>query len=362
MKHPKVGILIVDDSETQRQFLSYLLRHEHYEVYEAKDGKQGLMLANEKKPDLIITDILMPEIDGYEMVRRIKEEHQLDAQVIFYTGNYQEAEAKHLADSFGSYYIKKPANKRELLNLIKETLEKKTSKKLSEKELREISKKHLDLITNKLYQRVIELEKLNLELERRITARTRELEIANKRLHEESLRDPLTGVFNRRYLKEILVRELAIAKRHKRHFWVVMMDIDRFKLVNDKYGHHEGDVVLYRFAQCLKKTIRKEDIVCRYGGDEFVLIFPEIEQENLLHLLNIIQIEIAHLEMASIKSKADITLSMGAVESSEDFSTIDEMMEAADVSLYQAKLSGRNRIIIYQPKNPRAQLENKESE
>lgn len=347
MQEKKSTILVVDDSDTQRQLLTYLLNNAHYQTLEAKNGAEGLKLAHEKIPDLIITDILMPVMDGYELVHRIKQDETFfDTQIIFYTGHYHEKEAKSLADLFGSYYLNKPASKRELLNTIEQALQKKTKIKLSQQDFDEISKKHLNLMTNKLYQRVRELEQLNVELEQRVFERTRELEILNKKLYEESSRDPLTGLFNRRYLEDILLREIARSKRHKRLFWVVIMDLDHFKQINDKYGHRNGDVVLYNIAQFLKSSLRTEDIICRYGGDEFVLILLEMSEHELYPHLDMIRTEISHLQ---IKSKEillkNITVSMGVAANIHELDTIDSVIDAADNALYQAKQAGRNCIL-----------------
>ncbi len=177
------------------------------------------------------------------------------------------------------------------------------------------------------------------------------LPLTNLRLREtlrmQSIHDPLTGLFNRRYMKDSLEFETRRAKRHKSSLGIIMVDVDHFKNFNDTYGHEVGDIVLIELGSFLKNNIRKEDIACRYGGEEFILILPETSLENS-HLraenLKAIQngLKIKHNDHVH-----NIAVSIGVASFPQHGSTIEETLNAADAALYKAKTNGRNRVEIY---------------
>lgn len=348
MNNEKTTILVVDDSDTQRQFLTYILRNEKYQVIEAKDGLQGLNTAREKKPELIITDILMPTMDGYELISNLKQDKSLEnIQIILYTAEYQEQEAISFGKIFGiNHYLNKPTEKDELLKTVVHALHEKTHRsKLVNPE--EISKKHLDLVNSKLYKQVHDLEKLKQDLDARIAERTKELETLNQKLRDDSIHDPLTGLYNRRYLDDAIEREISRSDRNQKSFAVVMLDIDFFKKTNDEYGHLAGDIVLHRLAKILKNNMRKLDFVCRYGGEEFIIILVGIEEKEVFGKLENIRTEIEQLEIIALENKIKSTVSMGFCIYPAQKKTVGTLIDAADHALYQAKKEGRNCIRQY---------------
>ena len=172
------------------------------------------------------------------------------------------------------------------------------------------------------------------------------LELANLRMREvlrsQTVRDPLTGVFNRRYFDETLSRELLAAERHGSTLAVLMIDVDHFKRLNDSQGHAAGDDALRIFARIMRSTFRESDVLCRYGGEEFAVILPDIDLERAFDRAERLRRHVKETEMVSGDTAlGNITISIGVAVSSE-FSDPDAIVRAADAALYQAKQTGRN--------------------
>lgn len=169
--------------------------------------------------------------------------------------------------------------------------------------------------------------------------------ILRETLQHQSIRDPLTGLFNRRYLEESLTQEIQRAQRHQHPIGVIMLDIDHFKQVNDTYGHDAGDLALQAVGQILRERVRGSDIACRYGGEEMTLILPESSLEVTADRAEIIRQEIAQLQITyqGITLKA-LTASLGVACFPDHGFTTSALMKAADAALYQAKKQGRNRV------------------
>lgn len=168
-------------------------------------------------------------------------------------------------------------------------------------------------------------------------------------LHIQAIIDPLTGLFNRRYMEETLDREIHRGKRREASIGVIMVDIDHFKRVNDNFGHEAGDMVLAAMAGLLKKHIRHEDIPCRYGGEEFLLILPEADLETTFHRaeelrLIISQLEVRHHGLAL----GTLTASFGVSICPEHGENVADIINAADSAMYLAKTKGRNQVAIAQ--------------
>lgn len=168
-----------------------------------------------------------------------------------------------------------------------------------------------------------------------------------ERLRNQSIRDPLTGLFNRRYLDESLSRELARCQRRGLPLSVFVIDIDHFKTFNDNHGHDAGDVVLKAFADLLRKRTREEDIACRMGGEEFVVICPELERETAVERANDIRTALQALHVAHLNTTLPtITVSIGIALAPQHGSHPDQLIKAADTALYLAKNNGRNRVEV----------------
>jgi diguanylate cyclase (GGDEF)-like protein/PAS domain S-box-containing protein len=167
-------------------------------------------------------------------------------------------------------------------------------------------------------------------------------------MHEQATHDSLTGLFNRRYLDDTLPREVSHARRQNTDMCVAMLDIDHFKQFNDTFGHEAGDVILRELGQVLHKNVRKSDIACRYGGEEFVVVLLDSpletshrHLEKIRSLIKEAQIRYGHQLLGTV------TLSVGLVEASKDGMAAEEILRAADVALYTAKHAGRDRIVVF---------------
>ncbi len=176
------------------------------------------------------------------------------------------------------------------------------------------------------------------------------LAIANLNLREtlqsQSIRDALTGLFNRRYLEEALQTEIARAQRHQYPTAVVMIDVDHFKVFNDTYGHDAGDFVLKAIAQVIGDHVRGSDIACRYGGEELTLVFPETALIDALAKAEEIRAAIHHLSLSYGGRTLDkLTASLGVAVFPDHGTTGGAVIQSADAALYRAKAAGRNQVI-----------------
>ncbi|WP_019216526.1 sensor domain-containing diguanylate cyclase [Legionella tunisiensis] len=207
------------------------------------------------------------------------------------------------------------------------------SQQLSEKEFRQLVESHEQLIIS--IAESIALSLSNIKLHASIKMR--------------SIRDPLTNLYNRSYLEEFFGRELQRAKRQSSKLASVIMDLDHFKKINDSYGHEAGDIVLIEVANLLARNIRETDIVCRYGGEEILLLLVEVHSaEEVYERIDQLRQDISKLEISfQGKLLEKITASFGIAMMPEHADTQSELIEIADRALYQAKKQGRNKVIYY---------------
>jgi diguanylate cyclase (GGDEF)-like protein len=168
----------------------------------------------------------------------------------------------------------------------------------------------------------------------------------NKELHELSITDSLTGLYNRKHLMETLDNEVARSKRHKHDFAVLVIDIDHFKEYNDTYGHLAGDEVLSRLASVFKKSVRSCDYVARYGGEEFILVLPEIGPEDGVKAAERIRKEVVKENFAGDGKPREVTVSVGVASYPKDGDDSQAIIRHADAALYKSKESGRNRVVL----------------
>lgn len=294
----KLMILLVDDAPTNIQMLNETLK-DGYHLFFATNGRDALRIATESLPDLILLDVIMPEMDGYEVCRALKADPSLrNIPIIFITAmNQQEDEAIGL--ELGAVdYITKPFNPTIVRLRIRNQIE--------------------------------------LKRQRDLLARLSHL-------------DGLTGIPNRRALDDIMEREWRRGTRSLKPLSLLMLDIDHFKAYNDSCGHLAGDDCLRTVAQTLKTPLgRAADIVGRYGGEEFLAILPETDAAGARVVAEEIKAAVTNLALTHPASPqgSTITVSIGiatAVAHREQFHTC--LLEAADRALYQAKQEGRNRVV-----------------
>ena len=180
-----------------------------------------------------------------------------------------------------------------------------------------------------------------------INSQTQQLVASEARLRELSIRDPLTGLFNRRYLEEVLIVEIIRAARKGHPIGIIMADVDHFKRFNDIHGHAAGDAVLVQVGNFLRTHVRSSDVSCRYGGEEFLLVLPEASREITQMRAERMCEDVRHLHVEFEGQTLEaVTLSLGVAIFPEHGSTNDAILGAADTALYRAKREGRDRVVV----------------
>jgi len=178
-----------------------------------------------------------------------------------------------------------------------------------------------------------------------------------EKLRSLAIRDPLTGLFNRRVLDEILTRELARADRARSRLGVAMIDIDHFKTFNDQFGHKAGDIVLKSVCDQIASMLRRSDLACRYGGEEIVVLLPDIDVENGVRVCEKLREGVASIELGELVPGAShVTVSIGFSLYPERCNDHADLLPSADRAMYDAKRAGRNRVSAYGGLEPKPGL------
>lgn len=293
----KPRLLVVDDQPTNIQVMYQILAND-YQVLMATSGKQALALCENKQPDLILLDLIMPDMDGYEVCQLLKRNPVTkDIPIIFITAQTDESAEEKGLDLGAVDFISKPINPRIVRARVKTHL---------------MLKAQSDLLRSWAYL------------------------------------DGLTGVHNRRYFDEHLNAEMGRAVRNHSAMSLVMLDVDFFKRYNDRYGHQAGDDCLRRVAHSLRTSLmRPGDHIARYGGEEFVCLLPETGFAGAMQLAEQIRKEIIgqQIEHADSSVAPFVTVSLGVGSKPEHIhASASALMSLADAQLYRAKEAGRHRI------------------
>jgi two-component system cell cycle response regulator len=303
-------ILVVDDHPDNVEIINVRLSSRGFEIETATNGEEALQKVHENPPHLILLDVMMPLMDGYEVSRRIKNDDTLPfIPIILVTARDSTQDKVDGLDAGADDYLTKPVNFPELEARVRSMLR---------------------------------IKRLQDELDQK----NRELELVNKRLRKLSVTDGLTELFNHRHIHELLHEEFERTKRSGEPMAVAMMDLDRFKLVNDTYGHPTGDVILYETADILRQTVREIDMVGRYGGEEFIAILPGANEDDAAHFAERVRQAVANHVFRDEANEVRMTMS-GGVASFPDADTDhpDLLIKRADEALYAAKEGGRNQIL-----------------
>ena len=180
-----------------------------------------------------------------------------------------------------------------------------------------------------------------------LRSRIAEIQVLQAQLHEQVNRDSLTGLFNRRYLLETIGRELSRCQREGMPLTLMIIDVDHFKSINDKYGHNVGDEVLRKLALILNDGARQDDLPCRYGGEEFVLLFPKMSTEIALKRGEQLRASFEKVLVPSAHGDVHATISIGIAAFPDHGASMDELTHCADLALYAVKRNGRNGVLVY---------------
>jgi diguanylate cyclase (GGDEF)-like protein len=360
-------ILVVEDGPINRRFLVALLRGYGHRLLEASDGEEALAMVRSEKPDVVLIDVLATGMGGCGFFTKIRAEPDLaPPRVVFRAPAYVETEARALADAFGAFFIVKPVNPDTLLELLEAAL---AAPQASPEGFRAepvpadglllpIARKLQDVATN--------LERLNAQLDHSLAQRNAQLDVVRSALDQEIkkrilaeqeltqtnyglrdlvVHDELTGLHNRRYLEESLGREESRALRSRQPLALMMIDIDNFKRVNDTLGHAAGDTVLREMGRYLLSVARGEDIVCRYGGEEFVLVMAQAPRGTIRDRAEALRRGVQALEIEHDGLLiGPITVSVGVGIFPDHGSSGRAVLQVADHAMYRAKQSGRNRV------------------
>jgi len=324
-------ILIVDDTPENLKLLAALLASEHYQIRKAINGSMALRAVAADPPDLILLDIMMPDMDGYSVCQALKADPSTaDIPVIFLSGLSDAFDKVRAFETGGSDYITKPFHGQEVLARVRTHLQARSAQ-----------------------QRMAEL---NLDLERRVRERTWALEQANAALHTEIqerqrlqeqlmdlvLRDDLTGLPNRTaFTRELAERFQAARQAQADRVAVLFVDCDRFKVVNDSLGHFVGDQLLISLAQRLQGLLEPPHLMARFGGDEFTLL---LQGPDPLALAQTYADRVMEALQRSFKLQGHeifTNASIGIAVDSDNYSHPEHLLRDADAAMYQAKTMGR---------------------
>ncbi|MEF3275851.1 MAG: diguanylate cyclase [Chloroflexus sp.] len=302
-------ILIVDDTPASLLLLTQLLNGQSYDVRPVTRGAMALETARSIRPDLILLDIRMPDMDGYTVCQKLKSDPETsDIPVIFISALDDTDDKVRAFECGGVDYVTKPFHPAEVLARVRT---------------------HLALA-----QARAALEMANRELQR---ALAREAELARI--------DWLTGVYNRSYFYEVAMHEFAVAVSADRPLAVCMIDVDFFKQINDRYGHLVGDQILRTIAQTAARQIRSTDWIGRFGGEEFILLLPNTKVNAAVRLAERLRAVIAGLSINTEKGVVNTTISAGVTDRQPADKVIEQLIDRADHALYAAKQQGRNCVV-----------------
>ena len=287
-------ILLIDDTKSIHPLVKSLLGEEPVTIHSAFDGQYGLVLAASLKPDLILLDVEMPGVDGFETCRRLKADPATaSAPIIFLTAV---ADTEHMVRGLNlgaSDYVTKPFKLSELLSRVRAAL------------------------------RTSHLIRL---------------------LEERALIDALTGLGNRAMFDERFAAEVALRIRSSSPLSCIVLDVDQFKEINDRHGHPFGDHVLSKIGEILLDICRVEDVACRHGGEEFAILAPHTSADQAALLAERMRVAIANIPFARESEPINVTCSFGIAEAGGSYDR--SMLERADEALYQSMKHGRNRVSI----------------
>ena len=294
-------VLIVEDDERDTKLLNEYLRTVNCSLKHAKTGDSALKAIHAVKPDVVLLDIVLPDIDGWSICQKIKgSDHLRNTQVVMLTSLKDMDSRIRGFEAGADDFVLKPIQAEELQARVDALLKKKA---------------YLDGLVNKVSLAV-----------------------------KSSITDALTGLYTHGYLKHFIDLEIKRARRHNHCLSLVMIDVDDFKMFNDTHGHLSGDSALKQLSKVFRNTIRETDLPARYGGEEFSVVLPYTDQTGAQDVAKRIQNAIAHYNASADRDHVPIpSVSMGiCVYPDSGIETVEQFIEAADRALYMAKSDGKN--------------------
>lgn len=292
---PPGTILVVDDLEANRELLQDMLDAAGHRAIGASDGPSAIAMAIAERPDVILLDVKMPGMDGLEVCRRLQELAETSTiPIVFITANYTEEEDMLHGLEIGAYdYLVKPVS------------------------------------------RSVLLARVGVMLRIRQT---------DERVRQLSMIDDFTGLFSKNYVVRRLEEEMQRAQRRESALTVTMLDLDDFKAYNDTFGHLFGDEILKHVSATLKANIRAYDSLGRYGGEEFLIVQPELVEEDAVATVERLKEKLAEERLVEAGREFSVTFSAGTAQW-DGQATPTDLIRRADAALYEAKRSGKNRTV-----------------
>ena len=308
----KANLLLIDDSEAQSSQITESLERLGYAVQRASSGAEGLRLAREKPPDLVLLDVVMPDIDGFAVCRWLKVNADTrDIPVIMLTVRTAVADRIAGLNIGADDYLAKPFDDQELEARIFAALR----VKAAHSELR---------------------------------SRNQQLETMLHSVEALAITDSLTGLFNRRRFADVLKREFAVTRRYRNTLSCLLVDIDHFKQINDRFGHDAGDQVLKEVARRIVGSLREVDLAARYGGEAFALLLPHTSKKDAKIVAERLLNNLRKQQFNFGSELVRITASVGCAGNTDVASgQAEDLVKAADLALYEAKNGGRNAVVMY---------------
>ncbi len=310
-----IKVLVVDDDTKLRRLLAHLLTNAGYQVIEAEDGEEGLSLALQESPQIVVTDWSMPSMSGLELCRTLRRmESGRHTFILMLTAREEEERVLDAFNSGADDYVTKPFNPRILLARV------------------QAGRRLIEL------QQQVEADKIER------LKQVGDMGLMTRKLRTAALTDFLTELPNRRYAISRLEQEWVAAERLQRPLSVVLIDIDHFKRVNDDYGHDVGDLVLKAVSDALRARTRRGDVVCRLGGEEFLVINVNSDLEGAWQCAERLRSAVEETTVRAGEFEGRITVSLGVAQRQPGMKGPQSLLKAADSAVYEAKDAGRNTI------------------
>ncbi|MFB2834854.1 EAL domain-containing protein [Floridanema evergladense] len=335
----KEDILIVDDTAENLRLLSSFLVNEGYNVRKALTGQMALTAMDTLLPDLILLDIMMPVMDGYQVCERLKSNPKTAEIPVIFLSALNDAFDKVKAFTVGGAdYITKPFQFEEVLARVRLQLALKAAKVQNQKLNAELEAR----VKERTYQLQAVIEELKREIQERKLLQTKLLDMA--------LHDALTGLPNRAFFMEQIVELLKLAQEnHDYQFAVLFLDCDRFKVINDSLGHLVGDELLIALTNRLKLLLCSEDTIARFGGDEFAILIKQIDDINSATQVADRILKALSFPFQLKRNEVFINASIGIALGNDNYEQAEHILRDADTAMYRAKTLGKGQYHVFDP-------------
>ncbi|MDD2913995.1 MAG: diguanylate cyclase [Gallionella sp.] len=312
----KMRVLVVEHDLNMLDLFKSMLVAAGHSVQTARDGVEALKVIAQQQPQVVISDWLMPQMDGIALCKKLRENYdQRNMYIIILTAQRSSDKLIEAFEAGADDCMIKPLTQKIFFARLRAA------------------------------QRVVQLQE-ELAFDREQLLRfSKELAASNEHLQRLALTDALTELPNRRFAMERLEQEWALSERGGRNLTCMMVDIDHFKSINDKFGHQAGDDALKAVAHTLRQSARTQDVVCRYGGEEFLIICPEADIDAAYQGAERLRLNVAALKLKNQGVSIKLTISIGVAEKKAGVTSIDDLLNRADECLYAAKAGGRNQTV-----------------